>query len=61
MILQTYCFHKNGMINLLSQRPVFLNGTDHGTILDDMSHRDRLEHERDVNFGIDNDSNEEEE
>ena len=49
------------MINLLSQRPVFLNGTDHGTILDEMSHRDRLEHERDVNFGIDNDSNEEEE
>ena len=49
------------MINLLSQRPVFLNGTDHGTILDEMSHCDRLEHERDVNFGINNDLDEEEE
>ena len=37
-----------------------MTGTDHNTIIDDASHRDKLEYKCDVNWGIDNDSDEEE-
>ena len=47
---------KNGMRKLLSQRPVFLTGTDHDKIIDEMSRGDKLEYECDVNCGIGNDS-----